>query len=1165
MPGRVGYGGSVDDEPTWPGFPGGGGGGGGTVDPNGLIRRPSGRIGYEGRIDDFPNPGPTPSPGGSYSERVYSAPSTALDAVIPMVYGSQRVPGFCAAWNTSSSYLDMAFIFCFGEQNSLTTLRINDEAVSGLSWVTSYNTFLGTGSGTQPSYMTFMSAGDWTTLMQFACLTMRVAIKNANCPGSFQVTAIPTGRKFASFRSPYTVSNHTNLAEIGYDILTASAWKGLTTPAGTEAGGTWERFADHCDEVMGDASKRYTFNGVISERDPDAALRDVLSTGFAAPYFSSDGKYQIWSEAPPPAITGTWSAAGTTVTEDASSGAALTDLAAGDIVYVGTTPCIVSSVTNDDTFVVDRSVTQTSKKVRKTSGVYLKLDNWVSPPAGREIETGTIPDEVVVRYTLSNYWGAVTYPTSPSQDRRTEITVEGCNNHSMARRISETQTNLMSLQPFFYQGVADATAAGLEPGDVFFFDDDVLTFQPARVAPPVSLPSDGNVALSFQTYDVSAVSDSTATNPTIPTQPTAYVSSNPPHFDAINSVTVGGTSYNLFRWDGSDATVGDDLVVQVLDGVSIRLPNDVALLGLKAVTGTVQMLKVNSSDQLQLGDGTVDIFLNSPNFVLPAGGAIQGSGSPAVDVVSWKSSMVALGNSSTTTYIRGSSSAGVTVTAPFLAFDTDTYGTGYYDSAYRGVIGRTSSLTTTELPNSYDAAIWRNTSSNEFALQINYSGTIKTIGAAAGSDSSAIHDDVAGEINAITSKGTPVSADVLVIEDSEATYAKKKITLGTLPTTDAAAIHDNVAAEISVLTNVTAATGDHVLIEDLSDSNNKKRVTCGSIAALVTTATDADAIHDNASGEINAIVGKGTPVGADILLIEDSAASYAKAKITLSSVVAMGSTDAAAIHDNVAAEISAITAKTTPVAADLLLIEDSAATNAKKRMTVANLMSYGATDAAAIHDNVAGEIAALTGVSAASNDQLLIEDASASNVKRSVLVSSILDLGATDATAIHDNVSSEIYAITNKATPAKNDVLVIEDSAATYAKKRITVGALPYLLSDGGTLSGSLIVQGDLTLTNTKKLYIENTTGTGIQCVTVDSSNLRIFGWTTGTTWVEGATLKMYGTGYSGTAGPPTTTQWTTAGSWGIHVDTDADGDAGLVYLVYRHGTSIRYKLLDNT
>ena len=50
------------------------------------------------------------------------------------------------------------------------------------------------------------------------------------------------------------------------------------------------------------------------------------------------------------------------------------------------------------------------------------------------------------------------------------------------------------------------------------------------------------------------------------------------------------------------------------------------------------------------------------------------------------------------------------------------------------------------------------------------------------SHSSAIHDDVASEISAITEKTTPVSADLILIEDSAASNAKKKVQLGNLPT-----------------------------------------------------------------------------------------------------------------------------------------------------------------------------------------------------------------------------------------------------------------------------------------------------------------------------------------------------------------------------------------------
>lgn len=50
-----------------------------------------------------------------------------------------------------------------------------------------------------------------------------------------------------------------------------------------------------------------------------------------------------------------------------------------------------------------------------------------------------------------------------------------------------------------------------------------------------------------------------------------------------------------------------------------------------------------------------------------------------------------------------------------------------------------------------------------------------------GADATAIHDDTAGEIAAVTEKVTPVSADLLLIEDSAAANAKKRVQVGNLP------------------------------------------------------------------------------------------------------------------------------------------------------------------------------------------------------------------------------------------------------------------------------------------------------------------------------------------------------------------------------------------------
>jgi len=49
---------------------------------------------------------------------------------------------------------------------------------------------------------------------------------------------------------------------------------------------------------------------------------------------------------------------------------------------------------------------------------------------------------------------------------------------------------------------------------------------------------------------------------------------------------------------------------------------------------------------------------------------------------------------------------------------------------------------------------------------------------------------------------------------------------------DGTAIHDNVAGEIAAVTAGTVASGDLVLIEDVDDSNNKKRTTAQAIADL---------------------------------------------------------------------------------------------------------------------------------------------------------------------------------------------------------------------------------------------------------------------------------------------------------------------------------------------
>lgn len=164
----------------------------------------------------------------------------------------------------------------------------------------------------------------------------------------------------------------------------------------------------------------------------------------------------------------------------------------------------------------------------------------------------------------------------------------------------------------------------------------------------------------------------------------------------------------------------------------------------------------------------------------------------------------------------------------------------------------------------------------------------------------AIHGNVTGELNALTEKDPPVSADLLIIEDSEAGFAKKKVEVGNLPGggggTDADAIHDNVAAEISPLTEkVAPANGDLVIVEDSAAAFAKKKVKLGHQpfvrlkgGSQPANATDTGFVYTR------------TVEGDTELYYEDNEGNESQLTQDGESI----GTDVAAYHSNVSGEIS---------------------------------------------------------------------------------------------------------------------------------------------------------------------------------------------------------------------------------------------------------------------
>ena len=331
-------------------------------------------------------------------------------------------------------------------------------------------------------------------------------------------------------------------------------------------------------------------------------------------------------------------------------------------------------------------------------------------------------------------------------------------------------------------------------------------------------------------------------------------------------------------------------------------------------------------------------------------------------------------------------------------------------------------------------------------------GSIDNTNVQDGADGSAIHDDTAGEIAAIAPKATPVSADFLLIEDSGDLNNKKRATIGSLPAASGA----NVGSGADVYRDNTGLTLNFRGINALgalSAAVNADNIDI----SLNEGAIDHDSLQNYVANEhIDWTTDQGaTNIHSDN--VQDGA-------------------DATAIHRNLAAEISTITEKTTPVGTDILVIEDSAAANAKRRVQLANLPTAGGGEAntganvggaeevfrdksgsvlnfrtlqgtATVQVSTSTDVIQFTAVAANIDHDGLLNYVAQEHIRWDQAGAEDVEAGrvpdGADATAIHDNVAGEINSIALKSTPVSGDLILIEDSAAANAKKRITVGSLP--------------------------------------------------------------------------------------------------------------------------
>lgn len=143
-------------------------------------------------------------------------------------------------------------------------------------------------------------------------------------------------------------------------------------------------------------------------------------------------------------------------------------------------------------------------------------------------------------------------------------------------------------------------------------------------------------------------------------------------------------------------------------------------------------------------------------------------------------------------------------------------------------------------------------------------------------DDDAIHDNIAGEIDAIVVKANPTFSDLLIIEDIANGDNKKKIQIGTIPT----------GGDCSgPLSNIAVANDSHDHTEaHISDLD---KYTQAQVDALITPHVDPDAIHDNVAGEIGAIA-TAQPSTVDKFIFEDTNDGNNKKQNTLGQIDILG-------------------------------------------------------------------------------------------------------------------------------------------------------------------------------------------------------------------------------------------------------------------------------------
>jgi uncharacterized protein YjbI with pentapeptide repeats len=165
----------------------------------------------------------------------------------------------------------------------------------------------------------------------------------------------------------------------------------------------------------------------------------------------------------------------------------------------------------------------------------------------------------------------------------------------------------------------------------------------------------------------------------------------------------------------------------------------------------------------------------------------------------------------------------------------------------------------------------------------------------------------------------------------------------------------------------------------------------------------------------------GTDIGADLadadLLIVDDGASGTNRKSAMSRV-----------WTYIQTKVQALSAKTTPVDADILTIQDSADSNALKKLTIANLKT--AIFTAFSISNIDLDGGADIGADLVDADLIMVDDGASGTNRKSTM------------SRVWTYISAKLQGAAAKTTPVDADLIVFQDSENANTISEVTVGNL---------------------------------------------------------------------------------------------------------------------------